>query len=123
MWNYLVKEIKSFKYAFKGIVLMGKDHNSYIHIPAAILVIGLGFYFDVNKNEWLWLILAIALVWVTETVNTAIEKLVDLVSPEHNELAGKVKDIAAGAVLLGLMFSTVIGAIVLYPYLKALVGM
>lgn len=114
---YLTKQAKSFSYALHGLRLMWQDHNSWIHIPAAILVIALALYVEVNRQEWLWLILAIAVMWITETLNTAIEKLVDLVSPEYHPLAGKVKDLAAAAVLLGLFFAATVGIIVFWPYL------
>lgn len=114
--SYFKKQIRSFGYAPKGLRWMFRDHNSWIHIPSAVLVVGLGYGFGVNKNEWLWLILAIGLMWISETFNTAIENLVDLVSPNHHQLAGKVKDIAAGAVLLCLFISLLIGSLVLLPY-------
>ena len=58
-----------------------------------------------------------ALVWITEAINTALEKLVDLVSPDHHPLAGQVKDLAAGAVLLAAGFAVLVGLLVLGPYL------
>ncbi|MFT5914667.1 MAG: diacylglycerol kinase [Flammeovirgaceae bacterium] len=115
--SYFKKQIRSFGYAIKGLKLMWKDHNTWVHVPAAFIVVGLGYGFGVSRNEWLWLIIAIALMWIGETFNTAIEKLVDLVSPNHHELAGKVKDIAAGGVLLCLFFSLLIGSLVFFPYL------
>ena len=114
--KYIQKQIKSFGYAFKGLQLMWKDHNTWIHFPAALMVVGLGFYFGVSRSEWLWLILAIATMWIGETFNTAIERLTDLVSPEKHPLAGQVKDLAAAAVLLGLFFALTVGAIIFYPY-------
>lgn len=110
--------ISSFKYAFKGIkVLLWAEHNFRIHLVAAIIVVVLGLYLDVAKFDWLWLILAISLVLISEAINTAIEYLVDLIEPNHNPLAGKIKDIAAGAVLISAITSIIIGLIVLLPYL------
>ena len=119
MIKYLIKQAKSFKPAFNGLWLMMNDHNAWIHIPAAVLVLGLAYYFEVNKSEWLWLLMAIFTVWILETVNTAIEKLVDLVQPDFHPMAGRVKDIAAGAVLLATIFAIIIGIIIFYPYLHA----
>lgn len=116
MGNYLNKQIKSFGYAFKGLGYMWKDHNTYIHFPAAVIVVCLGWYVDITHSEWLWLVLAIASMWISETFNTAIEKLTDLVSPEHNPLAGKVKDIAAAGVLLTLFFAAIVGIMIFFPY-------
>ena len=77
--------------------------------------------FGITKTEWLFVVVAIALVIITEMLNTAIEFLVDFVSPEYNELAGKVKDIAAGAVLFAALMAAVIGILVFGPYLLALI--
>lgn len=112
----------SFRYAFKGLKLFFvTQHNSWIHLVAALSVIASGFLFGITKTEWLFVVVAIALVIITEMLNTAIEFLVDFVSPEYNELAGKVKDIAAGAVLFAALMAAVIGILVFGPYLLALI--
>ncbi|MGE0637185.1 MAG: diacylglycerol kinase family protein [Bacteroidia bacterium] len=113
----------SFRYAFKGLKLFfTTQHNSWIHLFAACSVVAAGFLFGIAKTEWLFVIAAIALVLITEMLNTAIEFLVDLVSPEYNELAGKVKDLAAGAVLFAALMAVVIGVLVFGPYLLALLS-
>jgi len=89
--------------------------NFKIHITAIIAVLFTGWYIQLNSSEWLWIILAIGLVLVAELLNTAIELLVDLVSPEFNVQAGKVKDVAAGAVLVAAVISVCIGAIIFLP--------
>lgn len=109
--------ILSFKYAIKGIkTVLWAEQNFRIHLLATFIVIALGFYLNVSNQDWLWLTLAIALVLVTEMINTAIEQLVDLAEPNHNPNAGKIKDIAAGAVLVSAITSAIIGAIILWPY-------
>ena len=109
--------ILSFKYAIKGIkAVIWAEHNFRIHLAAALFVVALGLYFKVSSQDWLWLILAIALVLLTEMINTAIEKLVDLAEPNHNPDAGKIKDIAAGAVLVADITSAIIGIMILWPY-------
>lgn len=117
MFRYLLKELKSFGPAFKGLRLMAQDHNFYFHFPAGLLVVGLGLYFGVERWEWLWLVTGIFSVWVTETLNTAIEKLTDLASPTFNQLAGRVKDIGAAAVTLAVFFAAIVGIIIFYPYI------
>lgn len=113
----LIERVKSFGYAIKGIkAVFWAEHNFRIHLLATVIVIGLGLYFNIESSEWLWLILAIALVLVSETFNTALEKLVDLAEPDHDPLAGKIKDIAAGAVLVAAVASLAIGIIVFWPY-------
>ncbi len=111
----------SFRYAFKGLKLFfTTQHNSWIHLFATLCVIAAGFFFGITKTEWLFAVTAIALVLITEMLNTAIEFLVDFVSPEYNELAGKVKDLAAGAVLFAALMAAAIGVLVFGPYLLAL---
>lgn len=114
------ERLNSFRYAFKGIWLaLGAEHNFIIHLLAALFVILIGFYFNVSKQDWLWLTIAIALVLITEMINTAIERLVDLVEPNQNPLAGKIKDMAAAAVLIAAMTAVIIGLIILLPYIFA----
>lgn len=108
--------IKSFGFAFEGIATFFKtQHNARIHSVAAVVVIVLGFILDVNVTEWCLLIAIIALVMLSEMVNTAIEFLTDLVSPDYHPLAKKAKDVAAGAVFVAAMAAVVIGLIVFIP--------
>ena len=89
--------------------------NFRIHLTAVILVSGLGWFFHLSASEWLWIILAVGLVLITELLNTALELLVDLVSPGFNSQAGKVKDVAAGAVLVAAVIAVIIGAVIFIP--------
>ena len=101
----LKKQIRSFGYAWKGIrQCVGKEQNLSFHLITTAVVIAAGFFFGV----------AIA----AELFNTAIEKLVDLVSPERHPIAGQVKDIAAGAVLVCAVAAAIIGIIIFLPYLS-----
>lgn len=108
--------IKSFGYALSGIAYTIKTQlNFKIHLLAIVVVTLFGWFLKLTASEWLWIVLAIGLVLVTELVNTAIELLVDLVSPAFNPQAGKVKDIAAGAVLIAAAIAVVTGAIIFIP--------
>lgn len=110
------KRGKSFVYAFNGIKhLVGKEHNAWIHCVATVMVIVAGIFFEINKTEWCLVILCIGTVLAAEGFNTAIEKLTDLASPGYNELAGKAKDIAAGAVLIAAIAAATIGFIIFIP--------
>ncbi len=112
----LKKRLLSFKYAFKGIqTLASTQPNFQIHLGFTVLVITGGLIFNVSRIEWATLLLAIGLVLGAEGFNTAIEFLTDLVSPEYNELAGKVKDVAAGAVLLTAIAAACVGFIIFIP--------
>ncbi|NDV64534.1 diacylglycerol kinase family protein [Bacteroides sp. 224] len=111
------QRIKSFGYARKGIrSFISKEHNAWIHCAAIIVVTCAGFYFNISKGEWVSILLCFALVLASEAFNTAIERLVDLVSPDKHPIAGDVKDIAAGAVLICAIVSAIIGAIIFIPY-------
>lgn len=114
----LKKRIKSFGYAFKGIAsLIRKEHNAWIHCTAIVLVTIAGFHFAITSIEWCIVVLCFGLVLAAEGFNTAIERLVDLVSPDFHPIAGDVKDVAAGAVLICAIASAIVGLIVFIPYL------
>lgn len=103
--------------AFNGMVIPYKTEIS-IRIQTSIVFAGvlLGIYLQLNRTDWILLIVAAALLLITECLNTAIEKLVDFVSPGYHELAGRVKDIAAGAVFLAGTAAALIAAFVFLPY-------
>ncbi len=116
--NELKKRIKSFGYAFKGIAsLIGKEHNAWIHCTAIVLVTIAGFHFGITPTEWCIVVLCFGLVLAAEGFNTAIERLVDLVAPDFHPIAGDVKDVAAGAVLICAIAAAIVGMIVFVPYL------
>lgn len=110
------RRIKSFGFAFKGILFAFKtQHNLWIHVLAVILVITAGLIFKLNPLEWALIVFAIGLVLVSELFNTAVETLVDFISPEYSKKAGVIKDLAAGAVLIAAFVSVIIGLIVFLP--------
>ena len=104
------KFLNSFSYAFSGLVYAFKTQlNFKIHCVFAVLVIALGVYSKLALAEWLWIVFAIGLVMITELLNTAIEVLVDLISPQKHPKAGAIKDIAAAAVLVSSLTAVIIG--------------
>lgn len=118
--NILVKRIKSFGYAFKGLWLfITTQPNGWIHLLAVAVVVLAGLCFDITTTEWLICILCFALVFTAEIVNTAIEYLVDHVTPEFHPKAGAIKDLAAAAVLVAAGFSALVGVMIFYPYIAA----
>lgn len=120
---YLRQRVASFRCAFKGVgITVASQAHARIHLLAALLVVFLADWLAISALEWGLLLLAIALVWVSETINTAIEFVVDLASPEFHVLAGKAKDVAAGAVLLAALLAAAIGLIVLAPKLLLRLG-
>lgn len=112
----LRNRIKSFSYAFQGIkTFFLTQHNAWIHAMATIIVIILGNIVALSTNEWCWIILSIALVFITEMLNTAIEFLTDIVSPEYHPLAKKTKDVAAGGVLVSAVIAVILGLLIFVP--------
>ncbi len=113
----LAARLRSFRYAVNGLrLLLRHEHNSRVHLGAAIMVIALGSIRRVTACEWRWLILAILLVWTAEAFNSAIEWLCDLVSPGFHPLVKRIKDVAAGAVLMSSIGAAAIGVTVFWPY-------
>ena len=111
------KQLRSFGYAWKGIrCCIGKEQNLSFHLIATAVVVIAGFVLGITRMEWMIIILCIGVVIAAELFNTAIEKLVDLVSPERHPVAGQVKDIAAGAVLICAVAAAIIGLIIFIPY-------
>jgi diacylglycerol kinase (ATP) len=110
--------LRSFRYAFRGVgMLLAWQANARIHAAATVAVVALGFFFKIERWEWCAVLGAIGLVWAAEGLNTAIEALTDLVSPGEHPLAGRAKDIAAGAVLCAAITAVVVGGIVFLPRL------
>lgn len=115
------KQLKSFTYAWKGILTCaGHEQNITFHLVAATVVVVAGFFFNITHTEWMVVMLCIGTVITAELFNSAIERLVDLVSPEWQKIAGEVKDIAAGAVLVTAITAAIVGLIVFLPYVIAL---
>jgi len=86
-----------------------------IHITITTLVVICGFVFSISLIEWMFCLLCIGMVMGAEMMNTAIENVVDLASPDHHPLAGKAKDIAAGGVLICAIISVIIGLLIFVP--------
>ena len=108
--------LRSFVFAFKGLrFVIRSQHNFLIHLVIAFIVVFAGLACRLNGTEWCMIVLAMSLVFSMEVMNTAIENLVDLVSPGHHEQAGMVKDIAAGAVLIAAVSSVIVGLIIFIP--------
>ena len=116
------KFIRGFGHAFNGIAYAASTQlNFRVHLVAALIAGFLGYALQVSVNEWIWIIACIALVLATELLNTAIEILTDIVSPEFNPKAGYVKDAAAGGVLVTAIFALAVGLIIFLPKIIALI--
>lgn len=110
--------IKSFGYAFNGLYLFfTTEHNGRIHVVAALIAIGTSFLLRISAMEWVAILSVICAVFVAEIFNTALEKLADVVSPDIHPQIKRVKDLAAGAVLLVAILAVAIALIIFLPKL------
>jgi len=113
-----ISPLKSFAVAFQGIwVLLWNERNFRFHLLASVTVIIAGFFFHIEKTEWLVIFLVIGLVLSVEALNTSIEYICDLVSPDYNPIVKKIKDVSAAAVLLAAIVAVIIGCIIFIPYI------
>ncbi len=112
------QRISSFGFAFKGLrYLLVTQHNARIHLVATILIIAAAFYFRLAAAEWILLLIVVGMVWAAEAINTALELLIDLVSPQKHPLAGHAKDVAAAAVLITAIIAALVGVILFAPHI------
>lgn len=117
------KFVRSVNAAIEGIMYTFKsERNMKIHYLASFLILIVALFFNFTKVEFVLLLSAITLVVITEMMNTAVEKTVDLVTDEYHELAKIAKDVAAGAVLISAIYSVVVAYILFYNKLTTLTG-
>jgi diacylglycerol kinase len=111
----------SFRFALNGMrSLLKYEHNSRIHLIAALIAIALGIIFKLKLSEWSLLTLIIGIVFITELLNSSLESLADRIDPEWNEQIRKAKDYAAAAVLVSAVIALAIGCFIFIPKLFAL---
>ncbi len=96
--------------------MLRTQYNAWIHAAATVAVLIFGAFCNLTRFEWCWIVLAIISVWTAESLNTALESLTDLASPEIHPLAAKTKDVAAGAVLITAIGAAVIGLLIFTPH-------
>lgn len=105
--------IRSFAYAWKGLkYLFRKEQNARIHLFVAGVVLPAGILLDLTFPEWGIIVLCMGWVLFAEALNTAAERLTDLVHPGRSDLAGRVKDLSAGAVLISVITSVITGLLI-----------
>ncbi|UCG77312.1 MAG: diacylglycerol kinase [Nitrospirota bacterium] len=115
----LRKWINSLNSAIDGILLTAKtERHLRYHLYSAAFVLVLSFILGVTRYEFLFIAILVAVVILAETFNTAIERTVDLLSPQKQKLAKQAKDIAAGAVLITAFTALVVGYVILVPYIE-----
>jgi diacylglycerol kinase len=112
------KLMRSFAYAFKGIrSAVFSQQNFRIHLLAALCVVAGGIIIRLSAMEWCILPIVIFFVFAMELMNTAVEKLVDFISPGQDERAGAIKDLSAAAVLVAAAAALIAGLLIFLPKL------
>ncbi|WP_111669937.1 diacylglycerol kinase [Algoriphagus litoralis] len=117
MSGFIIGRIKSIKYAVKGFLLLLTTENAIItQSIIALVFIGLGFYFEIDRVDWALQFLAIGLVLAIESLNTAVEKVCDFIHPDYHEKIGFIKDVASGSVTFAALTSFAIAVLIYGKY-------
>ncbi len=120
IWAFIRERIHSFGPAFSGwAYVLRSQQNAWLHAVASVAVFALSAWLGIGRLEWALVIVAVAFVWIAEFLNTALEAVVDLASPNRHPLAQVGKDIGAAAVLIAAINAVVLGLLVLGPPLWA----
>ena len=107
---------KSFQYALEGSwYVLRTQKNTWIHAVASLAVVALGLWLGLLRTDWALIIITMTIVWMAEFVNTALEAIVDMTTPEEHPLAKVAKDVSAAAVLLGAGAAVLVGILILGP--------
>ena len=110
--------LHSFRHAFSGLwYVLRTQRNAWIHAAITIAIVVLGFWLGLDRYDWTLITIAICFVWLAEIINTALEAITDLASPEQHPLARVGKDVGAGAVLLASLTAVILGLLILLPRL------
>jgi len=114
--GFLHSRYNAFRHAFSGWwYVLRTQRNAWIHAVISTVAFGLGLWLGLTTQEWAIIVLAILGVWMAEFVNTAIEAVVDLASPQLHPLAKVGKDVGAAAVLIAALSATIIGLLIFGP--------
>ena len=105
------------RYALRGMRFFFEERNAWFLLGGTVAVVAAGLWFSIERWEWCAVIAVAALLWMAEAMNSALERLTDLVSPGFHPLAGKAKDLAAASVMLALVAAVSTGLIVFVPRL------
>lgn len=116
--NGISKHIAGYKYAMRGVGLAFRHEPAMrFHLAAAAGVVLANGLLGVSRTEWLITLMLIGLAWMAEVFNTALERLADRVTRDHDPLIGQAKDLAAGAVIIICFFAAVCALVIYLPYL------
>jgi diacylglycerol kinase len=119
--KFINYQLRTFIFAFKGIVsFFSQEHKAYIHLFAAVIVVVMGWIFELSRNEWIAVVVAIGIVFIAEFFNTIVEHMADMVQPDKDPRIARIKDMAAGAVLIAALTALAIGLLIFIPKIELL---
>ena len=123
MYQFLRSRALAFRYAFSGWwFVIRTQRNAWIHAIVSIAVVAVSIWLKLPARDWAIVVIAIAMVWTAEFINTALEAVVDIASPQEHRLAKVGKDVGAAAVLIAAFSAALIGILILGPPLWAQVS-
>jgi diacylglycerol kinase len=112
--KFIRSRLKSFKHAFGGWwYVIRTQQNAWIHALATVMVVVVAIWLQIEMQDWALIVLAIAMVWTAEFLNTSLEVVVDLASPDLHPLAKVGKDVGAASVLIAALSAAIIGVLIL----------
>ncbi len=110
--------LKSFQYAVKGLIkIFREEQNIRIQVLVGVFVLCCGYNFHLKRIEWCIIIILITIVILMEIINSAIERIADVLKPRIDSYVKEIKDIMAGAVMIASILAVIIGIIIFWPYL------
>jgi|SRR5690606_20218878 diacylglycerol kinase len=116
MKSFIISRLQAFRHAFRGLFyVMRTQRNAWIHTAVTVAVFIVGVWLEISLIEWAIVVLTIAFVFMAEFINTAIEAVVDLASPNKHPLAKIGKDVGAAAVLVAAFAAVLVGLLILGP--------
>jgi len=116
MNRFLKTRAQAFRYAFAGWwFVIRTQRNAWIHAVVSVIVVVVGFWLRLPPRDWAVIAISITMVWMAEFLNTALEAVVDLASPQRHFLARVGKDVGAAAVLIAAISAVVVGFLIMGP--------
>ena len=121
--KFIIRRLKGIIIAINGMFFLLKNEEAIkVQSFVFLIIIALGFYFEINSKEWIIQIILIGFILTTEALNTVAEKICDLINPKYDERIKLIKDISAGAVSFAVLSSLIILLIIYFPYIKQLIN-
>ena len=121
--KFIIIRLKGIIIAINGMFFLLKNEEAIkVQSFVFLIIIALGFYFEITIKEWIIHIILIGLILTTEALNTVAEKICDLINPKYDERIKLIKDISAGAVSFAVLSSLIILLIIYFPYIKQLIN-